>query len=94
MKVRPATASRRFRFRLADVICPDTDQVRQEVTSELEVTGELLFLSGSGSQAERFAILRVEGILSPAIVPVERLRPAGWRPEEDRRNAAVPLAEQ
>ena len=65
----------RCRFRLADVICPDQSDVQMQVTSRLQVSGEVVFLSDSGGQRERFAIIEVAGISAPLIVPVERLCP-------------------
>jgi hypothetical protein len=59
------------RFRLADVICPEQRQAVQQVTPELEVEGEVVFFSDHGEHKNRFAIVEVQGILSPLIVPVE-----------------------
>ncbi len=61
-------------FRLADVLCPEPRQVLVHLTPELEVSGEVVFMSDQGQQPDRFAIVNVEGILSPLIVPTERLR--------------------
>ncbi len=63
-------------FRLSDVICPDGQQVANQMTPELEVCGRILFLSDCGSHRDHFAVIDVRGILSPLIVPVSRLRPA------------------
>jgi hypothetical protein len=63
-------------FRLADVICPDSDVIQQQLTPGLEVSGQVVFLSDRGSERDSFAIVEVEGITAPLIVPVERLR--GW----------------
>ena len=65
---------RRCSFRLADVLCPDPSQVLSQMTPELKVDGEVVFLSDRGEQPDRFAIVSVEGILSPLIVPTENLR--------------------
>ena len=66
---------RRYRFRLADVMCPSRQQVRQQTTTDLEVVGKVVFLSDRGQEPDRFAIIEVEGIYSPLVVPVERLQP-------------------
>ncbi len=69
-----ASARRQCSFRLADVLCPDASQVLKELTPELEVNGEVVFMSDSGERPDHFAIVSVEGILSPLIVPTEHLR--------------------
>jgi hypothetical protein len=71
------TTRRRCIFRLSDVLCPDRTQVLNQLTPELEVSGEVLFMSDRGEQPDRFAIVSVEGILSPLIVPTENLRASG-----------------
>ncbi len=65
---------RQCRFRLTDVLCPDHQQVLRQLTADLEVTGEIVFLSDRGQDPDRFAIIEVQGVLSPLIVPVDRLR--------------------
>ena len=65
---------RRCSFRLADVLCPDPSQVLDQMTPELKVDGEVVFMSDRGGQPDHFAIVSVEGILSPLIVPTESLR--------------------
>ena len=67
---------RKCRFRLTDVLCPDRHQVSQQITADLEVSGEVVFYSDQGSEPDRFAIVAVEGIVSPLIVPADRLRPS------------------
>lgn len=70
----------RYRFKLADVICPDQRDVQVQVTSQLQVSGEVVFLSDNGGRRDRFAVIEVAGIAAPLIVPVERLCPTreGW----------------
>jgi hypothetical protein len=64
------------RFRLADVICPDRQQMLNQITADLEVSGRITFLSDEGERKDCFAIIEVDGIGSPLIVPVERLQDA------------------
>lgn len=56
-----------------------------QITPELEVTGKVVLLSDSGGETERFAVLEVNGLHSPLVVPVERLRPAIEKTEEIRQ---------
>ena len=88
MYVCPVKANKRYRFRLADVICPDREQMRQQMTAELEMSGEVMFLSDRGAEPDRFAIIRVQGIFSPLIVPVEHLRPSA-QTHRDRDGSTV-----
>lgn len=73
----------RCRFRLADVICPDQQQVVTQITPEMEVTGEIAFLSDGGERPNYFAIVEVKGIFSPLIVPVACLQPVREPERED-----------
>jgi hypothetical protein len=75
--------SQRFRFRLGDVICPDRHEAISQITPELEVNGKIIFLSDSGDEAERFAVLEVNGLHSPLVVPLERLQPT-VEPDDER----------
>lgn len=63
------------RFRLADVVCPEQRDIQIQITSDLEVSGEVVFLSDDGGRKDRFAVIEVAGIVAPLIVPVERLCP-------------------
>lgn len=60
-------------FRLSEVICPDVAQVLRQVTPELRVSGRVSYLSDCGSMKDHFAIVDVNGVASPLIVPVSRL---------------------
>lgn len=68
------TQGKSCRFKLADVICPERERVLLQVTADLEVEGEIVFLSDEGRKPNRFAIIEVEGILSPLIVPVDCIK--------------------
>jgi hypothetical protein len=61
------------RFRLADVICPDRQQVLNQITPDLEVTGQVTLLSDAGEVPAQFAVIEVPGIAAPLIVPVAKL---------------------
>jgi len=69
---RPTTGSR-VSFRLGVVSCPDVEQVTRDVGSELEVTGEVMFLSDGNGREDEFAIVEVPGLMTPVIVPVRAL---------------------
>jgi hypothetical protein len=72
----PSQPGRKCRFRLTDVLSPDRHQVSQQITADLEVSGEVMFFSDQGHEPDRFAIVAVEGIVSPLIVPADCLQPS------------------
>jgi hypothetical protein len=72
----PPKSGTRCRFRLSDVICPDKQQIVTQITPELEVAGEVVLLSDGGDKPEQYAIIEVEGIGAPLIVPVALLKDA------------------
>ncbi|MBN1437696.1 MAG: hypothetical protein JW936_11540 [Sedimentisphaerales bacterium] len=62
------------RFRLASAACPDAKAIVDKITDQLDVTGKVLYLSDSGDQKSHFAIVDVPGIMSPVVVPVDRVQ--------------------
>ena len=64
----------RVRFALSRVVCPELDEVCRRIDSKLEVEGRIVFLSDYGHLRRHFAIVQVEGIHVPIIVPVEDLQ--------------------
>lgn len=74
MKTRTFKAGSYASFNVADVICPDLGQITHQIGPELEVSGEIDYLSDSGEPDRKFAVINVSGIHAPLIVPVERLR--------------------
>jgi hypothetical protein len=64
-------------FRLNEVVCPDLQQILTQLTSDLELTGRVVFFSDYGDKKNHFAIIDVDGVLSPMIVPVSRLQTSG-----------------
>jgi len=64
-------------FNVADVVCPDLLQITNQIGPELEVSGEVDYLSDGGDPSRKFAVINVPGIYAPLIVPVECLRTRG-----------------
>lgn len=56
-------------FRLIDVVCPDFEQIVQQLGPELPVSGLVAFVSDRGAEEGCFAIVDVNGIHTPLIVP-------------------------
>ena len=61
------------RFKICDVYHPDPAQVLSDLHGEDLLTGKVLDLSDSGMQKDAFAVVEVDGIEEPVIVPVERI---------------------
>ena len=57
------------RFRLKDVVCPETELILQNLTGRLEVTGKVLYLSDSGTLLNHFAVVEVNGLMTPVVIP-------------------------
>jgi hypothetical protein len=66
-------------FRLRHVECPDLTPLFEHVGPDLRVVGQVVCLSDSGVRKDHFAIVDVEGMYTPLIVPAARLRPATRR---------------
>lgn len=71
-------------FRLKEIIYPDLDQVFSEIEAKLDISGHVAFLSDSGTDKDRFAIINVAGIGSPLIVSVDDLQSSSERPRVAR----------
>ena len=61
------------RFALESAICPETETTLRKITDRLEVTGKVVFLSDAGERRDHFAVVEVDGIMSPLVVPVAQL---------------------
>lgn len=60
-------------FRIRDVYLPDPQQVLLEMHGNDLIKGRVADLSDHGKQREAFAVVEVEGLSQPVIVPVDRL---------------------
>ncbi len=70
-------------FRLGDAICPGFGQVAGQVGPDVRVCGEVAFFSDRGQDAGHFAIIAVDGVSTPLVVPVAKLEPFATRPVTD-----------
>ena len=64
----------RVSFKLNQIVCPDLNQVIGQVSPDLAISGEIVFLSDCEKGNRRFAIVDVGGIMSPLIVPISLLK--------------------
>ncbi|UCG17605.1 MAG: hypothetical protein JSV19_06145 [Phycisphaerales bacterium] len=85
MHSQPVTNGQTVSFTLRDVICPDLVALFEHIGPELLVSGQVACLSDSGQEKDHFAIVDIEGIYTPLIVPVAQLRawPLDSRHESD-----------
>ena len=58
------------RFKLSSVICPDRQQIVENITHHLNLTGKVVQLSDAGEKQDFYAIVYVDGITNPLIVPI------------------------
>jgi hypothetical protein len=61
-------------FKVCDVYIPDPEKLLIQLYGDDLIQGKVIDLSDSGTQQGRFAVVQVEGLEQPVIVPVERIR--------------------
>ncbi len=60
-------------FRIRDVFLPDPQRVLHELYGNDLLQGRLLEFSTGGAPEERFAVVQVDGLDQPLIVPAGRI---------------------
>lgn len=60
-------------FRIRDVFIPDPQKLLIDLYGNDLLQGRVMDLSDSGRQEEVFAVVEVEGVNQPVIVPVARI---------------------
>ena len=73
------------RFALGEAICPGIDELCRQIGSDLEIEGQIVFLSDYGKIGRHFAIVQVKGIHTPLIVPVANLQLSRPSVEESKQ---------
>ena len=61
------------RFKVANVVCPDFEIILEKTTGCLEMTGRVVLLSDAGKEKNYYAVVEVNGIATPLIVPVNQV---------------------
>lgn len=61
------------RFRIRDVYLPDPQELLTELYGNELLKGKVVDLSNSGTEEGMFAVVEVEGVQNPVIVPVKRI---------------------
>ncbi len=70
-------------FQLGNAICPDFEQIAAQLGPDLAVAGEIVLLSDRGNEKDHFAVVHVDGIHAPLIVPVSMLKVANLTDQSD-----------
>jgi hypothetical protein len=61
-------------FSAADIYFPDLAKVLLELHRDKDIEGEVIDFSDSGTRKDDFAVIKVDRISQPLLVPVDRLR--------------------
>jgi hypothetical protein len=70
----PDVRNRWVNFRISDVYIPDPGQILTELHGKDLLQGKIIDVSDSGTQQEAFAVVEVEGLKQPVVVPMNRIR--------------------
>jgi hypothetical protein len=61
-------------FQISDIYIPDPSQILNELHGKDLLQGKVIDVSDSGTQQEAFAVVEVEGLKQPVVVPMNRIR--------------------
>jgi len=61
-------------FKIRDVYVPDPAQILMELHGDDVLQGKIIDSSDSGFQQNVFAVVEVEGLVQPVVVPMNRIR--------------------
>ena len=62
------------KFRISDIYNPEPTQVLMELHGEDFLEGKVIDVSDSGGHEEQYAVVEVEGLTQPVVVPVKYIR--------------------
>ena len=63
-------------FKIRDVYVPDPAQILMKLHGDDLLQGKIIDSSDSGLQQDAFAVVEVEGLSQPVVVPMNRIRGA------------------
>ena len=63
-------------FKIKDVYVPDPAQILMELHGNDVLQGKIIDASDSGFQQDAFAVVEVEGLAQPIVVPMNRIKGA------------------
>jgi hypothetical protein len=61
-------------FRICDAYVPEPMQVLMELHGKDQLEGKVIDVSDAGSQEEAFAVIEVQGLSQPVVVPMKHIR--------------------
>lgn len=61
-------------FRVCDAYVPEPVQILMELHGEDQLQGKVIDVSDAGFQEEAYAVVEVEGLSQPVVVPVKYIR--------------------
>jgi hypothetical protein len=61
-------------FQISDIYIPDPGQILKELHEKDLLQGKVIDVSDGGTQQEAFAVVEVEGLKQPVVVPMNRIR--------------------
>jgi hypothetical protein len=70
----PLQPGQLVQFKLADVHLPSLEEVLNRMTEDTELRGVVTLLSDPANRESAYAVIEVQGILTPIIVPLGRLQ--------------------
>jgi hypothetical protein len=78
-KSAPTRASKNVRnswvnFRICDAYIPEPVQILMELYGKDQLRGKVIDVSDASSQAEAFAVVEVEGLSQPVVVPMKYIK--------------------
>jgi len=82
----------RVSFRCEAVVCPGPDRMGQALAGTDQLTGDVVLVSDYGEHKNYFAIVTVDGIDAPLIVPVHEITIAEAQPATDLKDEVEPAA--
>jgi hypothetical protein len=61
-------------FRICDAYVPEPAQILMELHGEDQLEGKVIDVSDTSFQEEAYAVVEVEGLSQPVVVPVKHVR--------------------
>jgi len=61
-------------FRICDAYIPEPVQILMELHGKDQLEGKVIDMSDAGFQEEAFAVIEVQGLSQPVVVPVKHIR--------------------
>ena len=61
-------------FRIWDAYVPEPVQILMELHGKDQLQGKVIDVSDAGIQEEAFAVIEVQGLSQPVVVPVKNIR--------------------